>query len=85
MNYNAASMNKTQRTLGTCRAEWKIDVPKTMRISQKCRNLWAVWRMAKPTPPTLQNAEIIIRECLETARELGRTVPEPKGWRLMVA
>jgi hypothetical protein len=27
MNYNAASMNKMQRTLGTCRAEWKIDVP----------------------------------------------------------
>ena len=27
MNYNAASMSKTQRTLGTCRAEKKIDVP----------------------------------------------------------
>lgn len=27
----------------------------------------------------LQNAEIIINEWLETARELGRTIPEPKG------
>ncbi|MBD1206963.1 MAG: hypothetical protein H9535_00920 [Ignavibacteria bacterium] len=26
MNYNAASMNKTRRTLATCRAAWKIDV-----------------------------------------------------------
>jgi predicted RNase H-like HicB family nuclease len=33
----------------------------------------------------LRNAEIIIRERLETARELGRTVPEPKGRRLMYA
>ena len=27
----------------------------------------------------LAHAEIIIREWMETARELGRTVPEPKG------
>ena len=27
----------------------------------------------------LQNAEIIINEWLETARELGRMIPEPKG------
>ena len=33
----------------------------------------------------IQNAEIIIREWLETARELGRTVPMPKGRRLMYA
>lgn len=26
MNYNAASMNKTQRTLGNCHAEQEIDV-----------------------------------------------------------
>jgi predicted RNase H-like HicB family nuclease len=32
----------------------------------------------------LANAEIIISEWLETARELGRPVPEPKG-RLLFA
>ncbi|CAN5663893.1 type II toxin-antitoxin system HicB family antitoxin [soil metagenome] len=30
------------------------------------------------------NAEVVIREWIETAKELGRTVPEPKG-RLMYA
>jgi predicted RNase H-like HicB family nuclease len=30
------------------------------------------------------NAEIVIREWLETARELGRSIPEPKG-RLLYA
>ncbi len=33
----------------------------------------------------LHNAEIIIREWLETAQELGRTIPEAKGRRLMYA
>ena len=32
----------------------------------------------------LANAEVIIREWIETARELGRPIPEPKG-RLMFA
>ena len=32
----------------------------------------------------LANAEIVIKEWIETANELGRAVPEPKG-RLMVA
>jgi len=32
----------------------------------------------------LANAEVIIQECLETARELGRAIPEPKG-RLIYA
>lgn len=27
----------------------------------------------------LANAEVIIQEWLETARELGRVIPEPKG------
>jgi predicted RNase H-like HicB family nuclease len=27
----------------------------------------------------LSNAEVVIREWIETARELGRTIPEPKG------
>ncbi len=30
------------------------------------------------------NAEVVIREWIETARSLGRTVPQPKG-RLMYA
>jgi predicted RNase H-like HicB family nuclease len=32
----------------------------------------------------LTNVEVIIQEWLETARELGRPIPEPKG-RLMYA
>lgn len=32
----------------------------------------------------LANAEIVIREWIETARELGRPIPEPKG-RLLYA
>jgi predicted RNase H-like HicB family nuclease len=32
----------------------------------------------------VQNIEIIIQEWLETAKELGRPIPEPKG-RLMFA
>ena len=32
----------------------------------------------------LANAEVVIREWVETVRELGRSVPEPRG-RLMYA
>jgi len=32
----------------------------------------------------LANVEVIIQEWIETARELGRTIPEPKG-RLVFA
>ena len=32
----------------------------------------------------LANAEVVIAEWIETARELGRTIPEPKG-RLLFA
>lgn len=32
----------------------------------------------------IANAEVIIREWIETAKELGREIPEPKG-RLMYA
>jgi predicted RNase H-like HicB family nuclease len=32
----------------------------------------------------LSNAEVVIREWIETARELGRTIPEPRG-RLLYA
>jgi predicted RNase H-like HicB family nuclease len=32
----------------------------------------------------LSNAEVIIQEWLETARELGKTIPQPKG-RLLFA
>ena len=27
----------------------------------------------------LENAEVIIQEWIETARQIGRTIPEPKG------
>ena len=33
---------------------------------------------------TIKNAEIIIKEWIETAKEMGREIPEPKG-RLMFA
>ncbi|MCY7360143.1 MAG: type II toxin-antitoxin system HicB family antitoxin [Rudanella sp.] len=32
----------------------------------------------------LANAEVIIRECIETAQSLGREIPKPKG-RLLFA
>jgi len=32
----------------------------------------------------LANAEVVIREWIETAQELGRSIPEPKG-RLLYA
>lgn len=32
----------------------------------------------------LANAEVVMREWIETARELGRSIPEPRG-RLMYA
>ena len=32
----------------------------------------------------LENVEVIVREWIETARDLGRPIPEPKG-RLMFA
>ncbi|MEO1145424.1 MAG: type II toxin-antitoxin system HicB family antitoxin [Cyanobacteria bacterium J06638_22] len=32
----------------------------------------------------VQNAEVVIQEWIETAKELGRPIPEPKG-RLMFA
>ena len=28
----------------------------------------------------VQNVEAVIQEWIETAQELGRSIPEPKGW-----
>ncbi len=33
----------------------------------------------------IANAQIVIREWIETARELGRPIPEPRGRRLAFA
>ena len=33
----------------------------------------------------IANVGLVIDEWIETAKELGRTVPEPKGGRLMLA
>ena len=33
----------------------------------------------------IRNAEVVIDEWIETSRETGRPVPEPKGRRLMLA
>ena len=34
---------------------------------------------------TVENTERVIEEWIETAKELGRKIPEPKGERLMFA
>lgn len=39
----------------------------------------------KSRKEALLNAEIIIDEWLETAREIGREIPEPKGEKLVYA
>ena len=39
---------------------------------------------AWPTLQALASAEVVIRQWIETAHELGRAVPEPRG-RLMYA
>lgn len=33
----------------------------------------------------LSNAEVVIGEWIDTAKELGRPIPQPKGGRLMYA
>jgi len=33
----------------------------------------------------VENVEVVIDEWIETAEELGRTIPEPRGKRLMLA
>jgi len=33
----------------------------------------------------LSNTEVVIQEWIETAKELGRPIPEPKGRRLVFA
>lgn len=46
--------------------------------------LWGCMADGKTYQVALKNAEIVIREWIETAKELGRTIPEPKG-RLVFA
>ena len=38
----------------------------------------------KTAPEALANVQVVAREWIETARELGRPIPEPKG-RLLFA
>ena len=54
--------------------KWLVDVPELPGC------------MADGLTPSeaLENAEIVISEWVETAKELGRKIPEPKG-RLMYA
>jgi predicted RNase H-like HicB family nuclease len=40
--------------------------------------------MVQHLKKAVQNAELVIQEWIETAKELGRPIPEPKG-RLMFA
>ena len=44
----------------------------------------AVQQMVRLIIEALQNVDVIIEEWIETAKNLGRPIPEPKG-RLMFA
>jgi predicted RNase H-like HicB family nuclease len=52
--------------------------------SRKGRNYQGCAAGGPTRQEALANAEVVIGEWLETARELGRPVPEPKG-RLLFA
>lgn len=69
-------MNKYERIIFWSEEDgkWLVDVPELPGC------------MADGATPAeaLENVEVIISEWLDTARELGRTIPEPKG-RLMYA
>lgn len=69
-------MNKYERIMYWSDEDqkWLVDVPELPGC------------MADGNTPeeALKNVEVIINEWIETARELGRTIPEPKG-RLMFA
>jgi predicted RNase H-like HicB family nuclease len=54
------------------------------RSFQKCLNFQDVWLMGKNYQEALSNIELVISEWLETAKMLGREIPEPKG-RLIYA
>jgi len=46
------------------------------RKSPSCQDAWPT---EGPNHEALSNAEQIIQEWIETAQELGRTIPKPKG------
>ena len=54
------------------------------RSSLKCQSWQSVRLMVQHLKKAVQNAELVIQEWIETAKELGRPIPEPKG-RLMFA
>ena len=53
----------------------------SLRRSLNCQG---AWRTGATYKEALANVEVIIQEWIETARELGRPIPEPKG-RLLYA
>ena len=55
-----------------------------MLLSPKSRNYRAVQQTAQAYAEAVANAEVVIQEWLETAKELGRDIPRPKG-RLVYA
>ena len=54
------------------------------RSSRKCLELAGCAADSVTRQEAIANAETVIAEWLETARELGRPIPEPKG-RLLFA
>ena len=49
------------------------------RLSPKSRNSRGCLADGETYREALANAEIVIQEWIETARDLGRQIPEPKG------
>ena len=52
---------------------------KMMLLLLKSRNYPDVWRTERPVGDAIVNAEVVIREWIETARERGQEIPSPRG------
>lgn len=76
MKYHLEVLNKYERIMywSNDDQKWIVEVPE----------LAGCMSDGKTPEEALKNVEVIIREWIETAKELGRTIPDPKG-RLMFA
>jgi transcriptional regulator with XRE-family HTH domain len=67
----------------TCRPQKKTILKIAEALNVDARELWPDIEVAEMLD-AVANAEVVIREWIETARELGRSIPEPRG-KLMYA